>query len=100
MAYVKSSQTITIQLVRSFTRDPASGSPTGIVLDADHLNEAIMQRVAHELNFAETAFVQAADNVDVKLRFFAPNHEVALCGHATIATFHLLQERGNIKLTG
>ncbi len=93
------SQTITIQLVRSFTQDPESGSPTGIVLHADHLSEATMQRIAQELNFAETAFVQKARHADVRLRFFAPNHEVALCGHATIATFHLLMELGVIKLT-
>jgi len=98
MANEASSQTITIQLVRSFTQDAQSGSPTGIVLNADHLGEAPMQRIAQELNFAETAFVQTAKHADVKLRFFAPNHEVALCGHATIATFHLLLERGDIVL--
>lgn len=99
MANTKS-QTITIQLVRSFTQDPASGSPTGIILNADHLSEAAMQHIARELNFAETAFVQTAKHADVKLRFFAPNHEVALCGHATIATFHVLMERGDIVLRG
>jgi len=87
-----------MQLVRSFTQDPASGSPTGIVLNADHLSETAMQHIARELNFAETAFVQTAKHADVKLRFFAPNHEVALCGHATIATFHTLLQRGDIVL--
>jgi len=83
-------------LVKSFTQDKNFGSPTGIVLDADDLSEQQMQAIATKLNFAESAFVLASEKADYRLRFFAPNHEVALCGHATIASFHLLAEQGRI----
>jgi PhzF family phenazine biosynthesis protein len=86
----------TVFLVKSFTQDKNFGSPTGIVLDADDLSEQQMQAIATRLNFAESAFVLASAKADYQLRFFAPNHEVALCGHATIASFHLLAEQGRI----
>lgn len=85
-------------LVKSFTQDKELGSPTGIVLDAENLSEQQMQSIATELNFAESAFVLPSDKADFKLRFFAPNHEVDLCGHATIASFHTLMEQGRIAL--
>ncbi len=87
-----------IQLVKSFTQDKEFGSPTGIILDAENLSEQQMQSLATELNFAESAFVLPSDNADFRLRFFAPNHEVDLCGHATIASFHTLMEQGRIAL--
>lgn len=85
---------VTVFLVKSFTQDKNFGSPTGIVLDADDLSEQQMQAIATKLNFAESAFVLKSSKADYRLRFFAPNHEVALCGHATIASFHLLAEQG------
>lgn len=87
---------VTVFLVKSFTQDKNFGSPTGIVLDADDLSEEQMQVIATKLNFAESAFVLSSSKADYRLRFFAPNHEVALCGHATIASFHLLVEQGRI----
>jgi PhzF family phenazine biosynthesis protein len=90
------SKSVTIFLVKSFTQDKSFGSPTGIVLDADNLSEQQMQAIATKLNFAESAFVLKSSKADYRLRFFAPNHEVALCGHATIASFHLLAEQGRI----
>ena len=87
---------VTVFLVKSFTQDKNFGSPTGIVLDADDLSEQQMQTIATKLNFAESAFVLASEKADYRLRFFAPNYEVALCGHATIASFHLLVEQGHI----
>lgn len=74
-----------VHLVKSFTQDPEQGSPTGVVLEADNLTDAQMQNIATELNFAESAFVQSPtiEGADYRLRFFAPKHEVDLCGHAT-----------------
>jgi len=89
-----------VQLVKSFTQNPEQGSPTGIVLAADNLSDDQMQHIAAELNFAESAFVQTPtmDGADYRLRFFAPNHEVDLCGHATIATFHTFIEKGIVQI--
>ncbi len=87
---------IDVHLVKSFTQNPEQGSPTGVVLDADHLSDVQMQKAATELNYAESVFVQSPtmDGADYRLRFFAPNQEVDLCGHATIAAFNtLLQQR-------
>jgi PhzF family phenazine biosynthesis protein len=91
---------IGVNLVKSFTKDKSAGNPTGIVLNADNLNETQMQNIAKKLNFAESVFIMSSTEADFRLRFFAPNHEVDLCGHGTIATFHILLEQGIIGLTG
>lgn len=85
-------------LVKSFTQDKSAGNPAGIVLDAQNLTDEQMQQIAKELGFSETAFVLPSDKADFRIRFFAPNQEVNLCGHGTIATFHTLLERGLIGL--
>ncbi|HVQ44254.1 MAG TPA: PhzF family phenazine biosynthesis protein [Candidatus Saccharimonadia bacterium] len=87
-------------LVKSFTQDQAAGNPAGIVLDADKLTDQQMQHIATELGFAETMFVLPSSKADFRLRFFAPNHEVDLCGHGTIASFHVLLEQGRLDLDG
>ena len=77
--------------VDSFTNRPFAGNPAGVcVLDAPH-EEAWMQAVAQEMNLSETAFlVPRGDEWD--LRWFTPAVEVKLCGHATLASAHLLWE--------
>ncbi len=80
--------------VNAFTRDGRGGNPAGVVLDAHSLNEAQMQDIAAQLGMSETAFVVASQSCDLRVRFFTPTAEVRLCGHATIATWHLLLERG------
>jgi PhzF family phenazine biosynthesis protein len=87
-------------LVKSFTQDASAGNPAGIMLHAETLTDEHMQHIAKELGFAETAFVLPSDKADFRVRFFAPNHEVDLCGHGTIATFHALREQGLIDLKG
>jgi PhzF family phenazine biosynthesis protein len=91
---------VTVLLVKSFTKDKGAGSPAGVVLDADQLNNQQMQHIAKELGFAETMFALPSDKADFRVRFFAPNHEVDLCGHGTIATFHVLLEQGRVALGG
>jgi len=96
--------------VDAFADAPFSGNPAAVcVLEADHprRDEADwMQRVAEEMNLSETAFVEPIDDAAVaesassgagsrwKLRWFTPAAEVELCGHATLASAHLLWERG------
>jgi PhzF family phenazine biosynthesis protein len=57
-----------------------------------------MQRVAAEMNLAETAFVVPGDGA-FGLRWFTPTVEVGLCGHATLASAHALVKSGRVALT-
>ncbi len=85
---------IPFYIVNAFTDKPFKGNPAGVVLDADSLDEKTMQSIAAELKCSETAFVMNSDKADFNLRFFSPEREVDLCGHATIATFHAMTEMG------
>jgi len=82
-----------IAQVDAFTAEPFAGNPAGIcVLDAVD-DERWMQSVAAEMNVAETAFL-CRDGADWRLRWFTPEVEVDLCGHATLASAHHLTEAG------
>ena len=87
---------IPIFVYNAFTREPFAGNPAGVVLDASALDHRLMQRIARQLNLAETAFLSPpeSDEADVRLRWFTPAREVALCGHATIAAFTAAAEQG------
>jgi len=76
--------------VLAFTDRQFAGNPAGVCLLADEwLPEALMQQIAAENNLAETAFViERKDYFD--LRWFTPAVEVDLCGHATLASAHVL----------
>lgn len=80
--------------VQAFTRDGAGGNAAGVVLDST-LDEGAMQTLAHRLGYSETAFVEPV-GPSTRVRFFTPTAEVPLCGHATIASWHLLRERGHV----
>jgi PhzF family phenazine biosynthesis protein len=68
---------------------PGGGNPAGVVLDADGLAHAQMQRIAADVGFSETAFLAAGG----RIRFFSPLAEVPFCGHATLASAVVLAER-------
>lgn len=78
--------------VDSFTTEKLKGNPAGVVLEADQLTVAQMQGIARELNNSETAFILKAENSSnfCKIRYFTPATEVPFCGHATIASHHIL----------
>jgi PhzF family phenazine biosynthesis protein len=84
-----------IRFVDAFTDRPFAGNPAAVVvLDrADFPDAGWMQRVAAEVNLSETAFVHPVDG-EFALRWFTPGVEVALCGHATLATAHVLHTTG------
>jgi PhzF family phenazine biosynthesis protein len=91
---------IPILQVDAFATRPFGGNPAGVVLDADALSVSDMQRIAAEMNVAETAFVSAtaAAGADLRLCWFTPSgHEIAFCGHATVATAHALAEAGRLR---
>lgn len=85
----------------AFATSAGGGNPAGVVLDAGAMTDAEMQRVAADVDFAETAFVtgETADGA-VAIRYFSPIAEVPFCGHATIATAVALAERGRADAAG
>src|ERR1700730_17689865 len=86
---------IQVHQVDAFTREPFTGNPTGVVLNADGLTEAQMLAIARELNNAETAFILSPDGEDhtVRARFFTPRSEAGFVGHATVAAQYVLSRR-------
>jgi predicted PhzF superfamily epimerase YddE/YHI9 len=75
--------------VDAFTRRMFGGNPAAVVLLEEWLPDETMQAIAAENNLAETAFVIPRSDVS-PLRWFTPGMEVDLCGHATLATAHVL----------
>src|SRR5262245_7112940 len=82
----------TIHQVDSFSDRPFSGNPAGVCVLERAASEAWMQDVAGEMNVAETAFLVRRDDGAFDLRWFTPTVEVDLCGHATLASAHVLWE--------
>ncbi|MDW4525666.1 PhzF family phenazine biosynthesis protein [Rossellomorea marisflavi] len=80
-------------IVDAFTDVPFGGNPAGVVL-VDERDESFMQLFARELGYSETAFVERKSDFSFHVRFFTPNTEVDLCGHATIAAFTVLLDNG------
>ena len=74
-------------IVDAFTDRPFGGNPAGVVLLGEEAfpDESLMIKVAAELRYSETAFVQRLSATEYHLRYFTPKAEVELCGHATIA---------------
>jgi PhzF family phenazine biosynthesis protein len=79
--------------VDSFAEKPFSGNPAGVCVLPAARDEMWMQNVAREMNLSETAFAYRMDD-GFDLRWFTPAVEVELCGHATLATAHILWESG------
>ena len=79
-----------VYIVDAFAERAFTGNPAGVIPQADNLTDESMQRIAAELRCSETAFILDSNAADMKVRFFSPIREVDLCGHATIATFHVL----------
>ena len=71
----------------AFTETLFRGNPAGVVLEADDLTDGEMLQIANELGNSETAFFSASslEDCDLRVRYFTPQKEVPLCGHATIA---------------
>jgi predicted PhzF superfamily epimerase YddE/YHI9 len=81
--------------VDSFTDRPFAGNPAGVCLPDGPCEPEWMQAVAREMNLSETAFV-VPQGEDYHLRWFTPAVEVELCGHATLASAHVLWETGRL----
>jgi len=88
--------TMRIYQVDAFTDRPFKGNPACVCLLDGERSDAWMQAVAAEMNLSETAFV-VRQQEGFGLRWFTPTQEVGLCGHATLATAHILWEEGHLS---
>ncbi len=86
--------TIPIIQVDAFTETAFGGNPAAVVLLDAERDDAFLQSVAVEMNLSETAFPLLGTDGRWSLRWFTPATEVDLCGHATLATAHVLFDRG------
>ncbi|MFF5972905.1 PhzF family phenazine biosynthesis protein [Streptomyces sp. NPDC012769] len=90
-----------IRIVDAFTDRPFSGNPAGVLLLDSFPDDDWLRKVAAEVNLSETAFAHPlppGGEADWALRWFTPTTEVDMCGHATLATAHVL--RGEGRATG
>ena len=86
---------IPIFRVDAFTSKPFLGNPAAVCLLLKEKSDKWMLNVAQEMNCPETAFLLNKD-IGITLRWFSPKAEVGLCGHATLASAHILWEKGII----
>ncbi len=85
-----------IYQVDAFSNKPFTGNPAGVYISPKPKAETWMRNIAREMNLSETAFLFPLDEKDdgYSLRWFTPAVEVDLCGHATLASAHILWEQG------
>lgn len=82
--------------VDAFTDKPFAGNPAAVCVLPEPRDARWMQDVAQEMNLSETAFLHRQTDA-YNLRWFTPTVEVDLCGHATLASAHVLWEAGYLK---
>jgi PhzF family phenazine biosynthesis protein len=85
-----------IYQVDAFTSEPFKGNPAGVCILEKELTGEWMQNFAAELHVSETAFI-TKDKDLFRIRYFTPESEVPLCGHATLASAHIMFETGIIN---
>ena len=88
---------INVPIVNAFVDGNVGGNPAGVVLDAQKYTREQKQRIAAGVGLSETAFVSPSSAADYKLEFFTPTRQIAHCGHATIATFSYMKQRGMLN---
>lgn len=83
--------------VDAFVTDrPSSGNPAGVCILENPADEGWMQSIARKMNFSETAFLVKRPH-GYQLRWFTPAVEIDLCGHATLASAHILWEKNLLR---
>ena len=87
---------LAITQVDAFADKPFAGNPAAVCILEKPRDKEWMQLIAREMNLSETAFL-VQRNGGYDLRWFTPAVEVALCGHATLASAHVLWEQGHLS---
>jgi PhzF family phenazine biosynthesis protein len=90
--------TVSADIVAAFVDERDGGNIAGVVFDRPELDDAQMQSVAAQLGYSETAFLTEVDG-GFRFDVFTPNVRVPDCGHATIAAFGMLGQRGRFSAT-
>ena len=80
-----------------FTEKPFRGNPVAVVIGAEGLDTAAMQRIASWTNLSETTFLLKSDKADYRLRIFTPRQELPFAGHPTIGSAHAAIEAGIVS---
>lgn len=94
-----------INTVDAFADKTFSGNPAAVCILEDIIPDSLMKNIAMEMNLSETAFVSKINDDDGKftgeysLRWFTPEYEVDLCGHATLASSHIMWQKGIVPQT-
>jgi len=84
-------------IVDAFTSKPFEGGPAGVCIVDEFPDKELMQNIATELNFSNSAFIKPLGDHLYHIRWFTPHSEAPLCGHATLASMHILFKNGLIK---
>lgn len=84
------------RVVDVFTTEALAGNPLAVFMQPSEIDEVVMQKIAREMNLAETTFVLPAENPDcvARVRIFTPQKEMIFAGHPTIGTAFVLREAG------
>lgn len=86
-----------IYMVDTFTDIPFTGNPACVCILKEKHDDKWLQSLAFEMNLSETAFLLSKED-GISLRWFTPKKEIELCGHATLASAHILWETNHIKM--
>lgn len=86
-----------IWIVDAFTDQLYKGNPAAVALVDEFPEKEICLKIAAEMNLSETAFVKKLGNNHFQIRWFSPKVEVKLCGHATLASAHILHQKGEAQ---
>ena len=89
---------IEVALVSAFTVNGKGGNPAGVVFNADNLSDAEKLKIAQAVGYSETAFVASDNEADFEVSFFTTTAEVDFCGHATLATFSTMYQKGMLRV--
>jgi len=87
--------------VDAFADRPLTGNPAAVIPLERWLDDSVMQAIAGENNLSETAFTVPSESgdADFDLRWFTPTSEVEMCGHATIASGHVLMTGSSVRFS-
>lgn len=89
--------TLRFKQVDVFTSVPFQGNPVAVVIGAEGLDTATMQRIANWTNLSETTFLLRSEAADYRLRIFTPRQELPFAGHPTVGSAHAALESGFIE---
>ncbi len=90
---------ITVHVMHAFALNEEGGNPAGVCVVSHDLPDNLMLKIAFEMGFSETVFIRRTAENRYITRFFTPRREVDLCGHAVIAAFGFLHQKGCLEST-